>query len=400
MRIVLCGYHWTGCKALELLLEEGHEVYVYTHPTENCIADLEGLCIRKNIKYSLDKIEAANLPFIPDMICSIYYRWFIKQDVINIVNGKIFNLHPALLPRHHGCSSLAQAVATGEEECGFAYHYVEAGCDTGNIILQKAIKIEDFDTQLTLYNRVMFESMDSFLEVLHMVERGYGGEKPKYKNQEITTYRQLQKILLGGGKMIVYGCGGHARSIVNTLLEFNINLQFLLVDEFVYNDEIILGCRTQREYELEDKDGYIIAIGDNNKRKELYDSLSDQHKGYCISVVSVYSCMGVDSKVGMGTFIAPNAYLGPQVIVGNNSVINTGSIVEHETTIGDNTHIAPHATICGRAKIGNNVFCGAGSTVIDNVVICDNVIIGAGAVVKEDIIEPGTYAGIPAKKIK
>ena len=184
MRVILCGYHWTGCKALELLLQEGHEVYVYTHTTQNCIADLEGLCIKKNISYNLKKIEVNNLPFVPDMICSIYYRWIIKQDVIDIAKGKIFNLHPALLPKYRGCSSLTWAMINGEKECGFTYHYIDSGCDTGDIILQKSVKIEDFDTQLTLYNRVMFESMRYFSEVVHLVERGYEGEK----QQGISTY--------------------------------------------------------------------------------------------------------------------------------------------------------------------------------------------------------------------
>ena len=146
MKIILCGYHWTGCKALELLLEEGHEVYVYTHETENYVADLEGLCVRKNIKYSLEKIQVSNMPFIPDVICSVYYRYRIKKDVIDAVNGKIFNLHPALLPKYRGCSSLTWAMINGEKECGFTYHYIDMGCDTGNTILQKKIKIEDFDT--------------------------------------------------------------------------------------------------------------------------------------------------------------------------------------------------------------------------------------------------------------
>lgn len=184
MRIILCGYHWTGCKALELLLQEEHEVFVYTHETQNYISDLEGLCIKKGIAYSLEKIEYNNMPFVPDMICSIYYRWIIKQDVINAVSGKIFNLHPALLPQYRGCSSLTWAMINGEDECGFTYHYVDSGCDTGDIILQKSIKIEDFDTQLTLYNRVMFESMKYFLEVVHLVAMGYQGEK----QQGISSY--------------------------------------------------------------------------------------------------------------------------------------------------------------------------------------------------------------------
>lgn len=177
MRIILCGYHWAGCKALELLLSKGHTVYVYTHETDNCVADLEGLCIRKNIEYSLDRISIDNMPFVPDIICSIYYRYIIKKDVIEIVNGKIFNLHPALLPKYRGCSSVTWAIINGERESGFTYHYIDEGCDTGKIILQNAVCIEDFDTQLTLYNRIMFESMTCFLKVLDMVEQGYQGEE-------------------------------------------------------------------------------------------------------------------------------------------------------------------------------------------------------------------------------
>lgn len=440
MKIILCGYHWTGCKALELLLEEEHEVYVYTHETENCVADLEGLCIRKNIGYSLEKIQVNNLPFVPDVICSIYYRYLIKQDVIDAVNGRIFNLHPALLPQYRGCSSLTWAMINGEEECGFTFHYIDAGCDTGNIILQKRIKIEDFDTQLTLYNRVMFESMRYFIEALHLVQQGYEGkvqegtptkyargcpmegiitdsmdEKMKerfiramcyppypaaqYKDQEIRTFRDLKKIFEGGGRMIIFGCGGHARSIINTLHRYALNAEIALIDKNATMDELVLDCKVIQRYELREKDGYIIAIGDNSRRRELFDYLLKQNRGKCIAVISRDSNIGLDAQIGTGTFIAPFAYIGPEARIGDNAIINSGSIIEHEVIVGNHTHIAPSATICGRTRIGDNVFCGAGSTIIDKLTICDNVIIGAGAVVKEDIVMPGTYVGVPARKI-
>ncbi|WP_027216016.1 formyltransferase family protein [Butyrivibrio fibrisolvens] len=186
MKVILCGYHWTGCKALELLLDEGHEVFVYTHKAENCVADLAGLCEKKRIKYSLEKIGINNMPFKPDIICSIYYRFIIDSEVIDYVNGKIFNLHPALLPKYRGCSSLTWAIINGEQKCGYTYHYIDAGCDTGDIILQKEIIIEDFDTQLTLYNRVMFEAMKDFIVVFkHVVANKPGikqnGESSYYK---------------------------------------------------------------------------------------------------------------------------------------------------------------------------------------------------------------------------
>lgn len=175
MKIVLCGYHWTGCRALELLLQDDNEVFVYTHKAEKMVPDLEALCKLKKIKYTTNKISLENLPFVPDVICSIYYRYIIPKSVIDAVNGKIFNLHPALLPKYRGCSSLTWAMINGEKECGYTYHYVDSGCDTGKIIIQEKIIIEDFDTQLTLYNRVMFNAMNDFMKALRMVIDGYEG---------------------------------------------------------------------------------------------------------------------------------------------------------------------------------------------------------------------------------
>ena len=169
MKAILCGYHWTGCKALEILLNMGYEVFVYTHEADHSVADLEGLCIKKQVPYSLEKIKKNNLPFIPDIICSIYYRYIISLDIIKLVDGKIFNLHPALLPKYRGCSSLTWAMINGEKYCGYTYHYIDENCDTGDIILQKKIRIEEFDTQLTLYNRVMFESMLDFEQAVEFV---------------------------------------------------------------------------------------------------------------------------------------------------------------------------------------------------------------------------------------
>lgn len=215
--------------------------------------------------------------------------------------------------------------------------------------------------------------------------------KALYEIQE--TFRERNKI-------IVFGCGGHARSVVNAIHGINSGMEIILVDPNAEDNEVILGCRVEREYEMEESDGYIIAVGDNQKRQELYRQIQEKNRGLCVSIVSRQAIAGTDVKIDQGAFIAPGAYIGPQAEIGCNSVINTGSIVEHETIIGNHTHIAPGVTICGRCKIGNYVFCGAGSTVIDEVSICDQVVIGAGAVVITDIYEAGTYVGVPAKKVR
>ncbi|MEZ4795936.1 MAG: formyltransferase family protein [Flavobacteriaceae bacterium] len=175
MKVILCGYNWIGCKALTELLDQGYEVYVYTHENPYYVNSLIDLCEKLNVGYTTNKISKSNIPFIPDIICSIYYRYIIDKEIIDIVKGKIFNLHPSLLPKYKGCSSITWALINGENKTGFTFHYIDQGIDTGNIILQKEINIEDWDTQIDLYHRVMYEASKYFLEVLQMVIKGFVG---------------------------------------------------------------------------------------------------------------------------------------------------------------------------------------------------------------------------------
>ncbi len=435
-RAILCGYHWAGCKALELLLEDGYEVYVYTHKSDNYIADLERLCVKRNIKYTLDKITIDNIPFIPNIICIIYYRYIIGQDIINAADGKIFSLHPSLPPKYCGCGSLTCAMTDGEKKCGFTYLYINVGCDIGNIILQREVVIEDFDTQLTLYSRVMFESMKDFMKAVELVLNKYTGipqneksilykrgcpldgvitdlmeesmkERPiramcnppypaaKYQERERKTVRELNE----DGGVTIFGCGGHARSLINTIYETNKSIKIVLVDENAQDNEIVMGCKVTRLHAMQGSGKYIVAIGDNQKRKKLFDAIKGRGKGKPISIISIHARISISAIVGDGTFVASNVYIGPEAYIGENTIINTASIIEHGAIIGDHVNICPNVTICGRAKIGNGVFCGAGSIVVDNINICDNVILGAGAVVKEDIAVAGTYVGVPVRKV-
>ncbi|EAQ77493.1 formyltransferase family protein [Blastopirellula marina] len=177
MKIILCGYHWTGCKALDFLRREGHEVFVYTHENPYHVPSLWQYCEKTDTPYTLKNISKVPLPFEPDVICSVYYRFIIKPHVIEACKGRIFNLHPALLPNYRGCSSLTWAMINGETEAGYTYHYIDEGTDMGDIIIQQPIPIEDFDTQETLFTRVMYTSMTRFSEALHHAAKGLPGDQ-------------------------------------------------------------------------------------------------------------------------------------------------------------------------------------------------------------------------------
>ncbi|MDO5443083.1 MAG: gamma carbonic anhydrase family protein [Bacteroidia bacterium] len=112
--------------------------------------------------------------------------------------------------------------------------------------------------------------------------------------------------------------------------------------------------------------------------------------------------IGDDCSIWYGTVLRGDVnpiVIGDRVNIQDGAVLHTlykRSVVE----IGNDVSVGHNAVIHG-AKIGNKVLVGMGAIVMDNVVVPDNTIIGAGAVVlSNQVLEPGVYAGIPAKKVK
>lgn len=175
MKVILCGYHWAGCRAMVELLDQATDLFVYTHASPPCVPDLREACRVAGAAHSLDDISQSSLPFQPDVIASVYYRNILSPGVLAQAGGRAFNLHPSLLPKYRGCSSLAWAMIHGEEYAGYTYHYIDQGIDTGDVLLQRRMPIYPWDTGFSLYYRVMFRAMEDFSGVLKMVVAGLPG---------------------------------------------------------------------------------------------------------------------------------------------------------------------------------------------------------------------------------
>ena len=121
-----------------------------------------------------------------------------------------------------------------------------------------------------------------------------------------------------------------------------------------------------------------------------------------ISVIVGDVVMGDDCSIWYSAVLRGDVnkiILGDRVNIQDGAVLHTlyqKSIVE----IGNDVSVGHNAIIHG-AKVGNNVLVGMGAVLMDNVVVPDNTIIAAGAVVLSNtVLEPGIYAGVPAKKVK
>ena len=140
----------------------------------------------------------------------------------------------------------------------------------------------------------------------------------------------------------------------------------------------------------------------------------------------IRSLRGFTPKIGKNCFIAENAVIIGDVTIGDDCSIWYGVVLRGDvntitignrvniqdnasvhtlyqrsvTVIGDDVSVGHNAVVHG-AKVGNNVLVGMGAILMDNSEIADGSIIAAGAVVlSNEKLEPGVYAGVPAKKVK
>lgn len=91
-----------------------------------------------------EKITVKELKDIrPDLIVSFNYRYIIKQDVIDCINGRILNLHMSYLPFNRGSSPNFWSHVEGTP-AGVTIHLISAGLDKGDILFQKKV---DFDVK-------------------------------------------------------------------------------------------------------------------------------------------------------------------------------------------------------------------------------------------------------------
>ena len=79
----------------------------------------------------------------PDVCFSILYRKIFKENLISIPRNGFINIHPSLLPKYRGPIPRVWAMLSGEEVLGTTIHYIDKGIDTGDIIDQKSVKIDE-----------------------------------------------------------------------------------------------------------------------------------------------------------------------------------------------------------------------------------------------------------------
>lgn len=200
--------------------------------------------------------------------------------------------------------------------------------------------------------------------------------------------------------LLIFGAGGHGRVVADAALAAGQWLRVLASDRDPARctGELLAGVPLLPAYAATAAAGAIhVAIGDASNRAKEVATLP---AGLLATVVHPRACVSPHAGIGPGCFIAALAVVGPNARLGVSVIVNHGAIVDHDVSVGDYTHVAPLAALGGGARLGRRVLVGSGASVLPGVSVGDDVVIGAGAVVAHDLPQAGTYAGVPARRLR
>lgn len=142
---------------MEALVKEADtytvEAVISNKPDAAGIGIARSLGVRCIIERSLEGIATILDEMKPDLVCMAGFMRLLPADVTE--RHRIMNIHPSLLPRYPGLHAVEQALADGATHSGCTVHFADSGIDTGRIIAQAIVHVEENDTPDSLAARIL-----------------------------------------------------------------------------------------------------------------------------------------------------------------------------------------------------------------------------------------------------
>ena len=159
-KIVLVISNKAGAQGLKIAEAEGIETAVIPH---------KGFVDRDSFDLAMTvKLERAQV----DIICLAGFMRLLSATFCKQWEGRLINIHPALLPAFKGLDTHARALATGVKIHGATVHFVVPEMDGGPIVAQVAVPVLDNDTEETLGHRVLVQEHRIYPIALSLVATG------------------------------------------------------------------------------------------------------------------------------------------------------------------------------------------------------------------------------------
>lgn len=204
--------------------------------------------------------------------------------------------------------------------------------------------------------------------------------------------------------IVIIGASGFGREVawlIEELDEWNIK-------GFIDDSDTLLGSsvnnypvlgKTKDLLVCREEIYVVIAIGNPEIRKNIYQSLSQNHVLSFPNIIAKDVRIDKTIKLGIGNIICTHNVLTTNITLGNFNHINLSCTLGHDTVIHDFVTIYPGVNVSGNVTVHSYSELGTGSKIIQGKTINENIIVGAGGVVVRNLTQPGTYVGVPVKQI-
>lgn len=198
----------------------------------------------------------------------------------------------------------------------------------------------------------------------------------------------------------IFGTGGFAREVACVLHDLGRGHEIVAFHEpdEVFEPRTLLGVDVRSQSAFDPAQARaVVGIGNPATREKV---VSELPSGTVFeTLVHPTAVLSQWVRLGEGSIVCAGAVLTCQITLGRHCQLNLNSTVGHDCTFGDFCTVAPGANISGNVELGARVDVGTQAAFRQRIRVCDDAIIGMGAVVVKDIVEPGTYVGVPAKKV-
>ncbi len=203
--------------------------------------------------------------------------------------------------------------------------------------------------------------------------------------------------------LYIIGAGGFGREVAWLVERINAVKQTWNLKGFMDSDSSLHGTIVGKykvhghELMLNDmEDVYAVAaVGNAKARKRVVEELTCKFA----TLIDPSVCLSDTVSIGEGSIICAGCILTVDIIIGSHNIIDLDCTIGHDAKTEEFVTFYPSVNISGQVEVGSCCEFGTGSQIIQGVSVCSGSIIGAGAVVVKDIIESGTYIGIPSRKI-
>ena len=185
MRIVFMGTPEFAVPCLEIMVRNGLEVVgVFTQPDRpkgrgnkltpspvKVAAEQAGIPVYQPEKIRRDGVETLKA-LKPDLCVTAAFGQILSQEILDIPPMGNINVHASLLPKHRGAAPIAYAIMCGDREAGVTTMMMDAGIDTGDMLLQEKTAIGESETCAELTERLSKTGAELLMRTIREMEAG------------------------------------------------------------------------------------------------------------------------------------------------------------------------------------------------------------------------------------